>query len=186
MLLRQVMWVLAVGVAFSACATARSAGTPRPSPFPQPASPPAIYHPDPVEAAPRTPTITSFSTASFVASAEKLRGTPYVLGGTSPKTGFDCSGYTQYVFGLYRIMLPRTVIEQYKIGRAVAKPLTSLKAGDLLFFRMGGPGSPVSHVALALGGTTFIHAPATDGVVRSEEITSTYWRSRFAGARRVL
>jgi cell wall-associated NlpC family hydrolase len=186
MSLRHSLWILAGGLALSACATANSARVPRPSPFPQPVDPPAVFHPSPAESAPQPPALTSFSTASFLAAAEKLRGVPYVLGGTSPTLGFDCSGYTQYVFGLYRIMLPRTVLEQYRIGKAVGKSVKAIKAGDLLFFRMAGPTSPVSHVALALGPTEFIHAPSTDGVVRSEHLTSPYWRSRFVAARRVL
>lgn len=128
------------------------------------------------------PNITSFSTASFLATAEQLRGIPYQLGGESPKTGFDCSGYTKYVFGLYRIKLPRTVAEQITAGRPAG---SVLKAGDLLFFRMAGPKSPVSHVALAVDKDEFIHAPGADGAVRREKL-SAYWRSRLVTARRVL
>ena len=194
---RRVIWVLLAGVTLSACASANGT-VPRPSPFPEPASRPAIFTPPPPstaspapptvappvpkDAAPATPRITSFSTSSFLETAEKLRGVPYQLGGDSPKTGFDCSGYTQYVFGLYRIRLPRTVAEQLSAGRPAG---STIKPGDLLFFRMAGPKSPVSHVALALGTDEFIHAPGADGKVRTEKL-STYWRSRLATARRIL
>ncbi len=180
---RQRIWVFVAGVTLSACASANSAGVARPSPFPEPASRPAIFKPVPADIASMpAPNITSFSTASFLDSAEKLRGIPYQLGGESPKSGFDCSGYTKYVFGLYRIKLPRTVAEQITAGRPAG---SVLKAGDLLFFRMAGPKSPVSHVALALNKDEFIHAPGADGKVRTEKL-STYWRSRLATARRIL
>lgn len=176
------VWVCAAGVALSGCATAQSVG-PRPSPFPEPASRPAIFKPAPTAAADMpAPKITSFSTASFLAVAEKLRGIPYQLGGDSPKSGFDCSGYTKYVFALHRIPLPRTVAEQVRAGKPAG---SAIRPGDLLFFRMAGPKSPVSHVALALNKDEFIHAPGADGKVRSEKL-STYWRSRLVTARRIL
>ena len=169
-----VVWVLVAGIALSACA---SAGAPRPNPFPEPASKPAIY-PEPLD-----PKVRSFSTSAFLAAAERLRGVPYQLGGDSPKTGFDCSGYTKYVFGLYRIQIPRTVIEQFHAGKPAGN---TIRPGDLLFFRMAGPKSPISHVALALSADEFIHSPGADGVVRSEKLSSPYWRSRFVAARRIL
>ena len=187
---RRVLSVALAGLTLSACATANSAGVPRPSPFPEPASRPSIFVPTKAGSAPGTaeipavppPNITSFSTQSFIASAEKLRGVPYQLGGESPQGGFDCSGYTKYVFVLYRIKLPRTVSEQINAGRPAAG---NIKPGDLLFFRMAGPKSPVSHVALAVSDEEFIHAPGADGKVRSEKL-STYWRSRLVTARRIL
>ncbi|TAK15218.1 MAG: peptidoglycan endopeptidase [Acidobacteria bacterium] len=171
---RHAAWVFVAGVALAGCA---SAGAPRPSPFPEPASKPNIYP------APLDPKVNSFSTSTFLAAAQQLRGVPYQLGGDSPKTGFDCSGYTKYVFGLYRIQLPRTVIEQFRAGKPAG---TVIRPGDLLFFRMAGPKSPVSHVALALSAEEFIHSPGADGVVRSEKLSSPYWRSRFVAARRIL
>jgi murein DD-endopeptidase len=174
MSLRAVAWVLVGGMAVSACA---STGTvPRPSPFPTPAAPPNVYP------APLTKDVTSFSTASFIKAAQQLQGIRYQLGGESPKTGFDCSGYVRYVFGLFRIPLPRTVAEQYRAGKPANAKL--IKAGDLLFFKTAG--SSVSHVALAIGPEEFIHAPAESGAVRTEKLTSPYWRARFVGSRRIL
>jgi cell wall-associated NlpC family hydrolase len=187
MSLRRAAWLVLAGMTLSACA---STGGARPSPFPEPASHPAIFEPassgverpTPSGAETPAPNVTSFSTAAFLASAEKLRGVPYHLGGDSPKTGFDCSGYTKYVFGLYRIPLPRTVAEQIRAGKPAGK---AIRPGDLLFFRMSGPSSPVSHVALALSEDEFIHAPGADGAVRTERL-SAYWRSRLVTARRIL
>ena len=188
MSLRHAAWVFAAGVSLSACATLNSAShaprgeTPRPNPFPEPSGRPAIFQPEPIAAAPLPPNVKSFSTASFLATAEKLRGVPYQIGGDSPKSGFDCSGYTKYVFGLYRIQLPRTVAEQVRAGKPAGHVI---RPGDLLFFRMAGPKSPASHVALALGPDEFIHAPGADGAVRREKL-SAYWRSRLVTARRIL
>lgn len=172
--IRVVALILASGMAVSACASAGH--VPRPSPFPNPAAPPAIYP------APLAPTVTSFSTASFVDAARRLTGIRYQLGGETPATGFDCSGYVRYVFGLFRIQIPRTVAEQYRAGRPPKGG--AIRAGDLLFFRTSGTG--VSHVALAIGPDEFLHAPADAGAVRMEKLSSPYWHARFVGARRIL
>ncbi len=141
-----------------------------------PAAPPAVY-PEPL-----APSVRSFSTAAFVAAARQLSGVRYQLGGQSPATGFDCSGYVQYVFHLFHVTIPRTVAEQYRVGRPAKGQ--AIRAGDLLFFRTSG--SSVSHVALAIGPDEFIHAPAETGVVRTEKLSSPYWHARFVGARRIL
>lgn len=166
------VWVIALTV--SACA---STGTvPRPSPFPMPSHPASLY-PEPL-----APSVHSFSISSFVEAAQKLQGVKYVLGGDSPSTGFDCSGYTRYVYGLFRIPIPRTVGEQYRIGRPASGK--AIKPGDLLFFTTTGPGA--THVALAIGPDEFVHAPTESGVVRTEKLSSPYWHARFLGARRIL
>ena len=113
-------------------------------------------------------------------SALALRGAPYRNGGADP-TGFDCSGFTQYVFGEHGIALPRGVREQYSVGASV-KP-KSLEPGDLIFFSTTAPGP--SHVGIAIGGDQFVHAPSSNGVVRVEHFSSPYWSKRFIGARRV-
>jgi cell wall-associated NlpC family hydrolase len=173
---------LSMTLALSACATANNGVVARPSPFPEPATKPAIFAAPPSDTDALAPDARSFSTSSLLLSAEKLRGIPYQMGGDSPKTGFDCSGYTQYVYGLYRVPLPRTVAEQFHAGKPA---IGAIRPGDLLFFRMNGPKSPVSHVALALNGDEFIHAPGADGAVRTEKL-SPYWRSRLVTVRRVL
>jgi hypothetical protein len=113
-------------------------------------------------------------------TALTLRGVPYRYGGTDPG-GFDCSGFTRYVFGQHGILLPRDVKDQFEAGRPVQP--TEIEAGDLVFFSTVAPGA--SHVAIALGGEEFVHAPSTTGVVRVERLGSTYWSQRFVGARRV-
>jgi peptidoglycan DL-endopeptidase CwlO len=121
-----------------------------------------------------------FDGYALVGTALALRGAPYRNGGADP-SGFDCSGFTQYVYGQYGISLPRDVREQYRFGKSV-KP-EELAAGDLVFFTTTDPG--VSHVAIAVGGDEFVHAPSSSGVVRVEHLSSTYWAPRFVGAKRV-
>jgi cell wall-associated NlpC family hydrolase len=116
----------------------------------------------------------------LTSTALALRGAPYRNGGTDPK-GFDCSGFTQYVFALYGISLPREVRDQYRLGLSVSPD--QLKAGDLLFFATTDPSA--SHVAIAIGGDEFVHAPSSTGVVRVEHLGSSYWSPRFLGARRL-
>jgi len=104
---------------------------------------------------------------------------PYRNGGSDP-SGFDCSGLIWYVFAQHGIAVPRTVDDQFRLGRQV--PPDSLKPGDLVFFRTAG--RSVSHVGMAIGGDEFVHAPSTRGEVRVERLGSSFWAPRFAGARR--
>ncbi|MBP6715523.1 MAG: C40 family peptidase [Acidobacteria bacterium] len=171
---RVAAWILLGGIALSGCAS--GGAVLRPSPFPTPASAPNVYP------APLAPSVKSFSTDSFLHAAKALTGVRYRMGGESPATGFDCSGYVRYVFGLFRIPLPRTVSEQFAAGKPAGGKV--IRPGDLLFFKIAG--SRISHVALAVGPDEFIHAPAESGVVRTEKLSSPYWRARFVGARRIL
>jgi cell wall-associated NlpC family hydrolase len=117
---------------------------------------------------------------ALAGTALALRGAPYRNGGADPN-GFDCSGFTQYVFSQYGLPLPREVREQYRVGKTI-KP-EDLAPGDILFFATTDPGP--SHVAIAIGGDQFVHAPSSTGVVRVEHLSSSYWSPRFLGARRV-
>lgn len=109
-----------------------------------------------------------------------LRGTPYLNGGSDP-SGFDCSGFVQWVFAQNGVHLPREVREQYVEGSKV--DLRDVQPGDLLFFQTVSRGA--SHVGMAIGGDEFVHAPSSRGVVRVEKFTATYWSRRFVGARRI-
>jgi cell wall-associated NlpC family hydrolase len=116
---------------------------------------------------------------ALVGTALDLRGIRYKDGGTDPQ-GFDCSGFTQYVFARYGIALPRAVREQFTTGQEVRDDLAQ---GDLLFFTTAEPGA--SHVAISVGGDEFVHAPSSTGVVRVEHLSARYWAQRFLGARRI-
>jgi cell wall-associated NlpC family hydrolase len=85
------------------------------------------------------------------------------------------------VFAQHGVTIPRAVVEQFKAGKSVRTD--DLEPGDLVFFTTTAPGA--SHVAIALGGNEFIHAPSSTGVVRVERLTAGYWSQRFIGARRV-
>lgn len=118
--------------------------------------------------------------SAIIATAKKYIGVPYLWGGTTPK-GFDCSGYVQYVFNAHGITLPRTSREQYTAGYAVSK--SKLQPGDLVFFNTSGSG--VSHLGIYIGDGQFIHASTSKGVIIAE-LNTSYWSSRYIGARRVL
>ena len=115
--------------------------------------------------------------------AISLVGTPYVWGGNTPESGFDCSGLVNYVFrDMLNLRLPRTSRELSTLS-APSVDSTGLATGDLVFFASGGQ---VSHVGIYVGDGRFVHAPRTGGVVRLERLDGRYWQQRYAGARRVL
>jgi cell wall-associated NlpC family hydrolase len=117
---------------------------------------------------------------ALVGTALELRGAPYRDGGADPR-GFDCSGFTQYVFARHGVSLPRATRDQFELGELVAP--RDLTRGDLLFFSTTAPGA--SHVGIAVGDDQFVHAPSSTGVVRVERLSSSYWSRRFVGARRI-
>ena len=166
--------VLLVAALFAgACAS--GGGVPRPRPFPGAALPPTSGSPTAAAPAPADPARTA-----IISTALSFRGIPYRNGGSDP-SGFDCSGFVQYVYAMHGTGLPREVHSQYRIGREVDRK--DVKPGDLVFFETVSRGA--SHVGLAIGGDEFVHAPSSRGVVRIEKLTSSYWASRFVGARRV-
>jgi len=119
---------------------------------------------------------------TLIETAVALRGARYQLGGVTPQ-GFDCSGFVRYVFALAQVAVPRTVAEQYRTGREIARE--DLSAGDLVFFSTTGPGA--THVGIVVDpeGHTFVHAPGTGSVVRVERFDTPYWRNRMLGGRRL-
>jgi cell wall-associated NlpC family hydrolase len=112
-----------------------------------------------------------------------LLGTPYRWGGSSPDSGFDCSGLVGYVFrNALGIELPRVSREMAKAGQPVADR-ASMTAGDLVFFsRTGGE---VDHVGIYVGEGRFVHAPRTGRDVTVSNLDTGYWSEKFLEARRV-
>lgn len=121
-------------------------------------------------------------TGAIVAGALELIGIRYRRGGSSPETGFDCSGLIDHVFkeGL-GLILPHSARAIAKAGNKVK--LNDLQPGDLVFFNTMR--HAFSHVGIYLGDSQFLHAPRTGGEVRIEDIRENYWAKRFNGARRV-
>jgi cell wall-associated NlpC family hydrolase len=126
------------------------------------------------------PVAGGISTAPLIATALSYRGVPYRNGGSDP-SGFDCSGFVQWVFAQQGRALPREVHDQFDVGKRVDRD--DVKPGDLVFFHTDGKGA--SHVGIALGNDEFVHAPSSRGVVRIEKYTVEYWDKRYIGARRV-
>ena len=164
-------------IALAAGAGCATSGAYAPRPFPGAPAPAEAPAPTPLPS-PAAPAVRA-GTAAVLATALDLRGTPYRLGGSDP-SGFDCSGFVQYVLRQHAVDMPRTVIEQFQVGARTR----DIAPGDLVFFQTEG--SKASHVGIAVDGESFVHAPNSRGVVRVERLDSSYWSSRFIGARRVL
>jgi len=115
--------------------------------------------------------------------AMSLIGTPYKLGGSSPETGFDCSGFINYVYrDMLALRLPRTTRELAALGGPKPKR-ERMAIGDLVLF---GSKGRVFHAGIYIGQGRFIHAPNSRGVVRVENLDTRYWREHYHSARRVL
>jgi len=117
--------------------------------------------------------------SNIVNHALSLVGTPYVFGGTT-RRGFDCSGFTQYVFAGAGISLPRTSYEQFASGIAVSKE--NLQPGDLVFFTTYSKGA--SHVGIYIGKGNFVHADNPKVGVTITSLSNSYYAAHYLGARR--
>ena len=118
--------------------------------------------------------------SSIVATAKQYLGSKYTYGGSSPSTGFDCSGFTSYVFKQHGISLNRTAAAQYSNGVAVSR--ANLQPGDLVMFGKSG----INHVAIYIGGGQIIHASTPSTGVRIDSLSTGYYNNNYVGARRVL
>jgi cell wall-associated NlpC family hydrolase len=172
--------VLVFGFLVTGCAP-KGGVVATPRPFPGGPVPPGAVAPiPPAVAGPVTPDPQPVPVPALIATAIALKGTPYRYSGTDP-SGFDCSGFVQWVFAQHGAAMPREVRDQYRVGRKIDED--EVKPGDLVFFETVSKGA--SHVGIAIGNGEFIHAPSSKGVVRVERYTSTYWAQRFVGARRI-
>ena len=115
------------------------------------------------------------------AAASRYLNIRYVLGGTGAG-GIDCSAFTRAVLQQLGVSLPRTARAQYGVGNTVSRG--NLQSGDLVFFNTLGRG--VSHVGVYLGNGQFANANSYNGRTVIEAMTTTYWATRYIGARRVL
>lgn len=113
----------------------------------------------------------------IITYAKQFLGYKYVYGGTTPN-GFDCSGFTQYVYKHFGININRTAAAQYSNGTSV----TNLQAGDLVMFGKSG----INHVGIYIGGNTFIHAANSKRGVTTDTLASGYYKTNYVGARRII
>ncbi|MFB5190566.1 C40 family peptidase [Alicyclobacillus fastidiosus] len=127
----------------------------------------------------QTSDLVSASSNSIISFAQTFLGTPYVWGGTSP-SGFDCSGFTQYVMAHAGVSIPRTSEAQFATGVPVSEG--NLQPGDLVFFSTYAPGA--SHVGIYMGNGMMIDAE--DMGVSIDSISNSYWGPKYIGARRYI
>ncbi len=115
--------------------------------------------------------------------ALSLAGTPYRYGGNAPETGFDCSGFVGHVFReTLGLDLPRSSREIGKLGERIDPD--ELRPGDLVFYNTLR--RAFSHVGIYLGDGRFVHSPSSGGGIRVEDMSQSYWKKRFDGARRII
>jgi hypothetical protein len=114
------------------------------------------------------------------AKIEKVMGVRYLAAGTTPK-GFDCSGFTRYIFAQFDIDLSHSSKVQATTGEKVAK--SDLRAGDLVFFETGGAG--ISHVGIYVGDGYFVHSASSTGVTKNK-LSQKYYAERYVTARRIM
>ena len=128
---------------------------------------------------------TSPLASEVVFNAMQQAGKPYRYGGSSPQTGFDCSGLIQYTYrNAAGLAVPRTVSALY----AAPYPTVNrqqLQSGDIVIFATGWRNKP-DHAGIYVGEQRFVHAPSSGGKVRIDPLDSGYWQSRFLTGKRVL
>jgi cell wall-associated NlpC family hydrolase len=135
----------------------------------------------------RTPAAVHASAAGVLATAKRYVGTDYRYGGESPVSGFDCSGFVQYVYSRNGIQLPRTSRQQASSGKAVPLGVASLRPGDLLLFASSG--TTVNHVAIYVGDNRILHSSAGAGGVVYDDLSTPrgkWYLQRHVASRRVL
>ncbi|MDZ7278594.1 C40 family peptidase [Pantoea eucrina] len=113
-------------------------------------------------------------------------GKPYQWGGTSPHTGFDCSGLVWYAYkDLVKYRFPRTANEMYHLRDASPIKRELLEKGDLVFFRINNRGT-ADHVGVYLGNGKFIQSPRTGKDIQISALGEDYWQKHYVGARRMM
>lgn len=128
----------------------------------------------------------SASAARVIGTAEQYLGVPYRYGGTSPTSGFDCSGFTQFVFRRQGVELPRTAAAQAQVGMALSPDWRAVAPGDLVMFEEGGR---IGHVAIYAGRNRIIHSSSSGGGVRYDDLSTErgqWFVDHMVAARRVM
>jgi cell wall-associated NlpC family hydrolase len=125
----------------------------------------------------RAATTVSTRGARVASMSKRYLGIRYRWAGSSPSGGFDCSGFTMYMYRKVGVALPHNAAMQYRYGRAVSR--SRLRAGDLVFF------NGLGHVGIYLRGNRFIHASSSGGTVKISSLRGTWYGDRYVGARRL-
>ncbi len=113
-------------------------------------------------------------------------GKPYRWGGTSPRTGFDCSGLVYFAYkDLVKFRIPRTANEMYHLRDAASVDRGELESGDLVFFRTRGRGA-ADHVGVYVGNGKFIQSPRSGRDIQITSLSEDYWQRHYVGAKRVM
>jgi cell wall-associated NlpC family hydrolase len=190
---RGIEYRVGIGFHFGGSRSRSPVYTRRASSFPSSSSGPPSA-PRPSRASPTSRTTWPVSTSSsasgaarrVVPTAEQYIGVPYRYGGSSPRTGFDCSGFVQYVYGMQGVDLPRTSRQMAGSGIAVEPAARSMAVGDLMLFQQGGQ---ISHVAIYAGNGRFIHSSSSGHGVRYDDLRTTrgrWFADHLVAARRVV
>jgi cell wall-associated NlpC family hydrolase len=148
-----------------------SATPPSPSSSPGPVASPSVGS----DAAAGTPPPARHG--GVVGIAMRYLGIPYKWGGSSPSTGFDCSGFVMFVYAQVGVSLPHNAAAQYGYGSAVSR--SQLQPGDLVFF------NGLGHNGIYIGGGQFIHSPHTGDVVKISSLSDSWYAQTYVGARRL-
>ena len=117
----------------------------------------------------------------LISTARSQTGLRYKAGGSTPESGFDCSGFVRWTFGEHGIKLPRTTTEQMKVGKAVRKE--DLQPGDIVAFKISNRRG--YHTGIYTGNGMFIHSPSSGKRISESSLEEGYWKKRFITARRV-
>ena len=110
------------------------------------------------------------------------KGRRYRWGGAIPRTGFDCSGFTQWTYQQHEIPIPRTAREQFQVGEHISR--AELRAGDLVFYKINRRGR--WHVGIYMDDGIFVHSPRRGRSISEANMDGAYWAKRYKGARRYV
>jgi cell wall-associated NlpC family hydrolase len=129
----------------------------------------------------------SATARNVIRTGERYRGIPYRWGGNTPSQGFDCSGFTRYVFGKHGIAIPRTSRQQATVGYRLPGSWSAVRPGDLVMF--ANSGGRINHVAIYAGNNRILHSTSSGGGVRYDDLRTqrgAWFRNHMVAARRVV